>query len=146
MDTPNHFIAIRIVGVLHIIFAVIIVLLLAVGPDFFRYILPILLALMIFYAITGYRLLTLTIRGRIWIVIPAALIMLFIASQIPHSVELYGAFREGTVFADGYIVSGQTIMLDLLINGSLLLSNLFIVYVLYVSKAKSYFQKHLVND
>ena len=144
MDTQITFIKLKIVGIIHFLFAVAILLTLIFAP-YFRFILLILLPLMILYIVVGYGLFTLKLKTRTLVIIPAILVILFILSQVPHSINLHKHFLKGTVFPGGYVISMASRVLDILINGSLLLANLFIVYVLYFSKEKTYFQNKSIK-
>ena len=145
MDTKNIFLKLKIVGILHFLFATTIILSLIFEPGY-GYILPLILPLSIFYIVSGYRLLTLTLRTRIWVIIPATLVTLFVLGQLPHSIDLYKHFLKGTVFPGGYVISMGSILLDLLINGLLLITNLFIIYVLLFSEEKIYFQNKTLTN
>lgn len=124
--SKEKYIQTRTVGIIHLLLGIGILLFLIFEPGS-RMILPILFPLMLIYIIVGYRFITLKQKNRVFSLVSALLIILFIIGQLPHSL---------TLIARGYS-KGLTALLDVTINGGLLLLNGYVIYVLYFSRVKN---------
>ena len=116
----------RITAVIHLLYATTIVAVLLQGGEIL-FLLSLLGPLAIYYLVTGYRLFTSKLRKRFLIVAPAVLMIFFsLTFSLPDYFRLLN-------------YHGKVDFLGALINLGILIPNIFILYVLFISKERSYF-------
>lgn len=139
MSKEYTFIKIKLTGIIYLLCAAALLLFSLFSQGYFVFVLWLILPMFVYSSIAGYYLVTLRLRRRAWVIIPAILSIFFSLARVlshPQAVVTFSQSPFYRIFLAASLLSGMPFPLRVIA----FFINMFIIYVFCFSEERILFQ------